>query len=286
MSVKNFIPTIWSDKIYQSYDKAFVFAALANRQYEGEIRNFGDQVKISEIGDFSTTAYTGGTLTYSEAEDASIYLKIDQKYYVAKTLDDVDNVQTSPKLMGEITRKMGIAFADNVDQYIAGLYSEAGIKGVAAGGASTGSPLAITSANITSVLRDVGTSLSENNVPQQGRVAIVPPWFAAKIDLAKLIRDQSATTPIANDAYVGRYMGFDIFQSNNISKSGTTWYAPMFFSAGDTIAFAEQWMEMEALRDKDAFKDYMRGLIVYGAKVVRPDSLAVVYVSEGSETTI
>lgn len=127
--------------------------------------------------------------------------------------------------------------------------------------------------------------MSENNVPNQGRVAIVPPWFAAKIDLAKLIRDTN-NSMISNDAYVGRYMGFEIFESNNISHSSTTWYAPMFFSAGDTIAFAEQLMDMEALRDKDAFKDYMRGLIVYGAKVVRPDSLAVAYVSEGSETTI
>ena len=81
-------------------------------------------------------------------------------------------------------------------------------------------------------------------------------------------------------------MGFDILESNNISRSGTTWYAPMFFSAGDTIAFAEQIMNMEALRDKDTFSDYMRGLIVYGAKVVRPSSLAVADVAEGSETTI
>ena len=281
MSVKNFIPKIWSDKIFQSYDKNFVFAALANREYEGEISAFGDQVKISEIGDFDTTAYTGSSLTYTEAEDASKYLKIDQKYYIAKTLDDVDNAQTKPKLMNEITRKMGVAFADNVDQYIAALYSEAGetVTG------TTGSPTSITSANVTSTLREAGTALSDNNVPRQGRVAVVPPWFSAKIDLAKVIRDTNNSL-ITNDAYVGRYMGFDILESNNISRSGTTWYAPMFFSAGDTIAFAEQLMEMEALRDKDAFKDYMRGLIVYGAKVVRPASLAIAYVAEGSETTI
>ena len=285
MSIENFIPKIWSDKIFQSYDKAFVFGNLANRSYEGAIRNFGDQVKISELGDFTATAYTGSTLTYNTPQDASKYLLINQKYAIAVKLDDIDNAQSNPKLMGEITRKMGIGFSDNVDQYIAGLYTEAGIEGVAAGGATTGSPLSITTANVTSVIRDIGTSLSENNVPQQGRVAVIPPWLHAKLDLTKVVRDTNNSF-ILNDAYIGRYMGFDLFASNNVSHSGSTWYTPMFFSAADTIAFAEQMMKMEVLRDKDTFDDYMRGLIVYGAKVVRPSSLATVYVAEGSETTI
>jgi hypothetical protein len=278
MSVKNFIPTIWSDKIFQSYDKNFVFAGLSNREYEGEISQFGDRVKVSEIGDMTATAYTGASLTYSEADDASKYLTIDQKYYIAKTLDDVDNAQTKPKLINEITRKMGIGFADNTDSYIAGLYTEAGITS-----GTTASPTSITSATITAALRDIGTSLSENNVPNPDRVAVVPPWFSAKIDLAKLDKDTN-NSEIANNAYVGRYMGFDIYESNNISHSGTTWYAPMFFEKSETIAFAEQLMNMEALRDKDTFADYMRGLIVYGAKVMRPDSLAVLYCAEGEES--
>lgn len=279
MSIEQFKPTIWSDFIFRSYDKNFVFAALTNRDYEGEISNYGDQVKINEIADVSASTYSG-TVTYSEVEDAAKYLKIDQQKYIALQIDDVDAAQTKPKVMQEVTRKIGVGFADDVDLYIAGLYTEAGITS-----GTTASPTAITSANVISQFRDMGTSMSENKVPRDNRVAVVPPWLAAKIDLAGVIRNTNNPN-ILNEAYIGRFMGFEVFESQNVASSGTTWYAPMFFRAGDTIAHAEQIMEMEALRSETSFKDKIRGLFVYGSKVVRPDSLGVLYCSEGAESTI
>ena len=279
MAIEQFKPTIWSDLVFKSYDKNFVFAALANRDYEGAISNFGDQVKISEIGDISTSSYTG-TVTYSDVDDASKYLQINQQKYIGITIDDIDNAQTKPKLMSEISRKIGVGFADDVDSHLAGKYTDAGITS-----GTTGAPTAITSANVTSQIRALGTNMSDNKVPNDRRVAVLPPWLVAKIDLAQIIRNTNNPF-ILNNAYVGRFMGFDIFESQNISHSGTTWYAPMFFRSNDTLAHAEQIKSMEALKDKDSFADYMRGLMVYGSKVVRPDSLAVLYCSEGAESSI
>ena len=279
MAFENFKPTIWSDKLFQAYDKQFVFSPLTNKTFEDEITSYGQEVKIGEIGDVTINDYTG-TVTYETIADASKYLKIDQKKYFAVEVDDVDNAQTKIKPMNEIVRKAGIAGADEVDQLIAGKYTDAGITS-----GSTGSPTSITSANITSKLRDIGTSMSENNVPTQGRVAVVPPWFSAKIDLGKIQKDTNNSDTIVN-GYVGRYMGFDIYESNNIQHSGTTWYAPMFFTAGDTIAFGMQFTKTEAGRRDGSFSDYVRGLWIYGAKVYRPDSLAVLYCSEGSESAV
>jgi hypothetical protein len=279
MSVSNFIPTIWSDLINQAYAEASVFRPLANTSYEGEIRNFGDTVKINSINDFSTSTYSG-SVTYSEIDDSSLIMQINQKKYVAKTLDDVDAAQIKPKMAGEIARNFGRAFVADVEAYIASLYTEAGITD-----GSTGSVTAITSANVISTVGDMASAFDENEVPDDGRVAIVPPWLAQKIVLSGVIRDTDNSS-ILSAGYIGQFQGFQIYKSNRISKSGTSWYAPMFFRRNDTIAMAEQINEMEALRREDEFADAMRALMVYGAKVIKPESLGVLYCSEGSESAI
>ena len=85
---------------------------------------------------------------------------------------------------------------------------------------------------------------------------------------------------------MGEFCGFSVYQSNNVTHSGTTWYAPLFFRASDTIAFASQIVKSEALRDKDQFADLVRMLNVYGAKTVRPSSLFTAIVAEGAESAI
>jgi len=277
MAFENFKPTLWSDKLFQAYDKAFVFSPLTNKAFESEIQNYGQQVKINEVGEVTVSDYTG-SVSYETVSDASKYLVIDQKKYFAVEVDDADAAQMNPKVMNELVRKAGVAGGDTVDQFIAAKYVDAGIES-----GTTGSPTSITSTTVLSAVRDMGTSMSEANVPTQGRVAVVPPWFAAKIDLSKVTRDTN-NSMILNDAYVGRFMGFDIFESNNIAHSGTTWYAPMFFTAGDTIAFGMQFTKTEAGRRDGSFSDYVRGLWIYGCKVYRPSSLGVLYCAEGAES--
>ena len=280
MALNEFKPKIWSDKVFESYNKNFVFAALANREYEGEIKNFGESVKINELGDVTVKDYTGSVL-YEELDDASKLLLIDQKKYAAVTVDDADEVQTKPKLLNLHTAKIALGLADNLDQALAGKYTEAGetITG------TTGSPTAITSANIISTMGNAGVALDDNNVPSDNRVAIVPPWLYNKMSLAGIVKSTDNPNFLAK-GFVGEFMGFDIFKSNNISHSGTSWYAPMIFRSNDTIALADQLQKMEGVRDKDTFGDYMRMLHIYGCKVVRPTSLATMFVSNGTETAI
>ena len=279
MSVSNFIPTIWSDKVLEAYAEDSVIRPLANISYEGEISQYGDTVKINSINDFSTSSYAG-SVTYSEVDDASLILQIDQKKYVAKKMDDIDKAQIKPKLMSQISRNFGRAFIADVETRLASHYSDAGITS-----GSTGSPTAITSANIISTIGDIAISLDENEVPDDGRVAIVPPWLAQKMVLAGVIRDTD-NSEVLSAGYIGQFQGFQVYKSNRVAKSGTTWYAPMFFRRNDTIAIAEQIVEMEALRLENQFGDGLRSLMVYGSKVVRPESLAVLYCSEGSESAI
>lgn len=270
MSVKNFIPTLWNDAIFQGYNKNFVFGQLANRSYEGQISNFGDSVRINEIGDMTASAYSG-TVTYAEPDDSQKVLLIDKKYYLAPKIDDVDKAQVKPKLLMEYSRKMGIGIGDAIDQSIAALYGQAGITD-----GTTASPDQVLSTTIIHKISEMSQAFDENNVPMADRVAVVHPWFIHKLRLAG-IANETDNTAVYRSGVVARALGWDFYMSNNCSHSTTTWYANYFFRKGDTIALAEQLMETEAIRLEAQFGDGLRQLAVWGVKVMAPESFGVMY---------
>lgn len=280
MAYDNFKPTLWADSILENLDNALVLGALANKEYEGTISGAGSSVKISEVGNVAVTAYSG-TVTYEELDDATKELLIDKKAYAAVSIDDVDNVQSKPKLLGKLSNRMAYGIANYVDADIASLYADAGITVTG----TTQSPTDVTSATVISLFTSAARELDEANAPQEGRVAVVPPWLKEKMVLAKIIRDTDNSATMTN-GMIGRYLGFDVYVSNNVSHSGTDWYAPMFFIRDMTIGFASQLNKVEALRAESSFEDKMRALTVYGRKVLYPATLAVAYVKSKAETAI
>jgi hypothetical protein len=205
---------------------------------------------------------------------------IDQQKYSALLVEDIDVAQAKPSVMSKIAGNIGRALAENMDGFMAGLISEAGIT---ADLGTTGTPISITSENVTTYLSLVAQKMDEANCPQTGRVAVVPPWFAQKLALAKITKDTD-NSEVLSTGYVGEYYGFSIFKSNNVVHSGTTYYQPMFFLRNDSIAFAEQLMVPEGFRSTDQFGDNLRSLVVYGGKVVRPNSLAALTCAAGAES--
>lgn len=274
----NFIPTLWSDRVFRDYDKATVFAALANRDYEGEISNYGDTVKINEIGDVTVNDYTG-TVTYETVDDASKLLIINQKKYAAVNVDDIIEAQSKPKTMGLYTQEMGIKMSEKIDEYIASMHDQAGIT---SGLGTDSASISITSANVIDYFSLINQKMDENNIPVQGRVAVIPPWLYQKITLADIDKNTD-NSAILTSGYRGQYLGFDLYVSNSIEHIGTDYYKAMFFRRNDTITFAEQIVKMEAMRREASFGDGLRALMVYGGKVVRPNSLAVLTCTSGAE---
>lgn len=280
MAYDNFKPQLWADSILENLDNSLVFGALANRDFEGEIKGYGSSVKISEVGNVSVAAYSG-TVNYEELTDADKVLQINQKVYAAVKIDDVDAVQSKPKLVSKLSQRIAYGMANDIDAFLAKLYVEAGITV----SGTTGSPTSITSANIISLFTGAGRELDEANAPQAGRVAVVPPWIKEKMLLAKIIRDTDNSATLTN-GMIGSYLGFDVYVSNNVQHSGTTWYAPMFFIRDMSIGFAQQLGKVEAIRAEAAFEDKMRALNVYGGKVLYPATLGVAYVASGAENVI
>ena len=278
MSVENFIPTIWSAKINKALDKSLVALSLANQNYQGEITGPGDSVKITEIGPISTANYTKNStsITYSALDDASKTLLIDQIKYASFYIDDVDRSMALSGLQEEGSRKMAMAFKDGVDSHILGLYAQAGTT---ANLGTTGTPITCSAGTIVSRIAQIGKELSENNVPTEGRWLVAPPWFQKNLILAIGTSSYQPNLPALENGFIGHFLGFDMFISNNVSHSSTTWYA-ILAGIRDAITYAGKLTNVEALRLSAQYGDGVRGLYCYGAKVIVNDALASLIVTE------
>jgi N4-gp56 family major capsid protein len=284
MGVQNFIPTIWTAKLLVRLRKSLVFGNVVNTDYEGDISAAGDTVRISEVGPISVSNHTrDGAITWNTLDSASKFLLIDQQKDWNFMIDDLDAAQVKPKLMDGAMSEAAYALADTIDQHIAGLYAGAGVTGSSSYIGAAGSTVAVSSGNVLETLSYIGRYLSEANCPKEGRWGIVSPWFVQKLVLATSGAIASTGVPKIRDdgvlmnGWVGRIMGFDIMESNNVSVSSTEYR--MMFGNRTAISHARQVAKTEAFRLQDYYADGVRGLALYGSKVVQPDALCTAYLA-------
>lgn len=278
MSVNSFKPAIWSATMLDIFQKNLVFGNLANRDYEGDIRNLGDSVKINEIGDITISDYTKNSttaITVQELTDAQQTLYIDRAKMFAFKLDDVDNAQTSPKLMDKAMARAAYNLKDNTDSYLATMMSSgghfAGLNSTELG--STVTPLSCASTAVVVAFSWYDRILNQNNVPTDGRWIVVPPAIAQQLVNARIIAE-TANSPamVEGTKSVGNFYGFNVFVSNNVyGVASSQWHVLAGHSMG--LTFASQINKVEAYRDPNSFSDVVRGLMVYGAKITRPNAI-------------
>lgn len=281
MTLESFIPEIWANELLTSFERALVYGspAVVNRDYEGEITAGGDTVRINSIGDPTIGDYTKNTnmAAVETLTDAQAVLTINQQHYFNFQVDDIDKRQGNPRVMAEALRRAAFGLRSKVDNYIAGLYTEAtGAIG------STASPVTVTDPATSSnklayaYLVDLGVNLDGRDVPDDGRFCVVPSWFHGLLlqDARFVGTGSAAADDVARNGVVGQAAGFKIIKSNNVPATTGTKYRII---AGHPSAWsmAAQITSVEAYRPELRFGDAVKGLLVYGAKVVRPDALAV-----------
>lgn len=282
MTIANFIPEIWSARLLENLRKSHVYTqpGVINSDYEGDINDLGDTVRINAIGPVTVGTYTKNTNISSPETltDAQTALLINQAKYFNFAIDDVDRAQQKPKLMDAAMAEAAYALNDTADQYVAALYSDV----ATANAIGTDSvPIVPTSITAYEYLVDLGVLLDENNVPRVGRWCIVPPWFYGR--LLKDDRFVAAGTPttdqVLRNGMVGEAAGFSILKSNNVPNTNGTLYKIL---AGHPMAwsYAEQIRKVEVYRPELRFADAVKGLHLYGAKVVRPTALALLTASK------
>ena len=273
----NFTPEIWSAMMLESLKKNLVYGdpSVVNRDYEGEISAQGDTVHIRSISRPTISNYTkGATLTYETLTDADRQLRIDQQKIFSFSVDDIDEAQASGALEQALTQA-AYKLRDTADQYVAGLYTGA------ASANQIGTVSVTTAALAYTQLRKLSVKLDEANVPSEGRWVVVPPWYyGLLLEEDKFVRvDASGSDMALRNAVVGQALGFTVLKSNNAPFVTGDDYAVIAGHAM-AISYAEQILNIETLRLETKVATGVRGLHVYGAKLVRPDAIATVVASQ------
>ncbi|MFF9844620.1 P22 coat protein - protein 5 domain protein [Streptomyces sp. NPDC013740] len=282
MAITRFRPEIWSARLLVALRKTLIYAGpgIVNRDYEGDIREAGDIVRITSVSRPTIGTYTPNSTVISPEEltDAQRTLVIDQAKYFAFRVDDVDARQARGDVMPQAMSEAAYALADVVDQYVASLYTQAQTANqLGTVAVPTGTPTAF----YDSILVPLKVKLDEANVPAAGRYCVIPPWLHGRaLRDDRFIRvDASGTSEGLRNGMVGRAAGFDILVSNNApNPTGDDYVVQAGTNAA--VSFAEQINKTEAYRPESSFSDAVKGLALYGAKVVRPDAIATALASQ------
>jgi len=273
-ALEGFIPTIWSGRVLMQLEKAHVFGAVCNRDWEGEISESGDTVRINMMGDINVSDYTpdSTTVTVQKIDDAAKFLKVDQKKYFAFSIDDVIAAQTKPKIMTAAMDKAAYKLRDSSDTYVASLYGQAGIV---YGLGTSATPIDITSVNVVDYIGMVGQKMDEANIPPENRWGVMAPWMFHKLTLADITLNTD-NSGIISSGFQGSFLGFTLYKSNNTSVGTALTGADTrnMFGYRESITMAEQILKMKAYEPEGNFSQAVKGLYVYGVKVVRPEALA------------
>ena len=287
-----FIPEIWSKKLIEKFYDSTVLTAISNTNYEGGIRNQGDKVKIRTIPTMTINDYRAGqTLVNQRPESSNVELTIDKGKYWSAIVDDVMETQSDINLMNmwaqDASEQMKIAIDTSVLGSVAADVAAAN-KGATAGRISsslnlgvTGTPVGLTASNILAFILSMGQALDEQNRPETGRFLVMPYWASTLLKLSDL-KDASltgdGTSPVRNGR-IGMIDRFTIYQSNNVRKVTDGAETCYDFIAGvkNGLTFASQLVKTEQLRAESTFGDIMRGLQIYGFKVIDGESLVAGY---------
>lgn len=291
-----FIPEIWSGKLLEKFYDATVLAQIANTDYEGEIKNQGDTVHIRTVPSLTIRDYQRGMTLQVERPDAPMVdLLINRGKYFNAECDDVSKVQSDIGLLDmwaqDASEQMKIAVDSSV---LNSIYADvaADNAGATAGRISdginlgvTGTPVVITPSNIIDFIVDMGLVLDEQNVPETGRWMVLPAWMCAMIKKSD-IRNASISggdQSLYRNGRIGEIDSFTLYKSNVLSSVTDGAFKCFRPLAGHKhgLTFASQMTKMETIRSQNSFADLIRGLQVYGFKVVDGKSLVAGYVRKG-----
>lgn len=272
-----FIPTVWAARLLTALEKALIYGQtnVCNRDYEGEIRESGNTVKIASIGDVTIDNYTKDT-DISDPEvltDDDQSLLIDQSKYFNFYVDSVDRAQQNVNVLDEAMRRSAWGLREKADAFLAGVMDAAVPNGNKIG--STGTPKVPTKDDAYEYLVDLSVLLDESDVPMEGRFVVVPAWFHGlllKDDRFVSSGSRRGDNSLTNGE-VGEAAGFSILKSNNVPNTAGAKYKIL---AGHRIAtaYVEQVVDLQTYKPEKRFGDAVKGLHVYGAKVVRSSALA------------
>lgn len=272
-----FIPEVWSQKLNQMLEKNCVMLQCVNRNWEGDIKNQGDTVKIITPATVSVSTLTSDSITYSSLTPTSKDLVIDQRKFFAFKIDDVANVQSNMDIMEAHLGNAQKAIEEVQDSYLLGLQADVPTANIVG---SEESPISLSKTTIYENFVKLALALKNSNAVHAG----VRPWVVINptiesylLQSTEFISAHKVADETLREGSIGRIAGMDVLVSTNLTAVDSKYY--VLAGTNEAITFASQLSKIESLRDKDSFSDLVRGLYLYGAKTVQPNALAKMVVS-------
>jgi hypothetical protein len=271
-SYSAFIPEIWSQKLNTMLSKNCVMLQCVNRNYEGEIKNQGDSVKIITPAPVSISTMDSSAITYSELQPTETDLVIDQKKFFAFKINDVAQAQANTSIMDAHLQNAKNAIEEVQDSYLLGQHANvdaANIVGTDAAAIALDKSTIYENFVTLALKLKNADAVSDNQKPW---VVINPDIESYLLQSPEFISAYSVADQTLREGAIGRIAGMDVLVSTNLTAVDSKYY--VLAGTNEAITFASQLAKIESLRDKDSFSDLVRGLYLYGAKTVKPKSLA------------
>lgn len=324
-----FSPVIYSKKVQKQFRRVAVAESITNSDYFGEIKDYGDTVRIIKEPEITVSNYQRGSmLTPQDLQDSDFYLTVDRAHSFIFRIDDIEKQQSHVNWMDLASDRaaydMAMVYDRDILAYLSGYnYNEAtkiwsvntapvGTKAEATAGSdellaynkldasnfggSAGNSISVGvagsfTATPLQVINRFNRILDEQNVPKDGRWIVIDPAFAEKLmdENSKFVNNdfmlnQNAGGQLTNGKLVqSKVRGFEIYESNNLPQVGTgagtigvsnsTNYGLIVAGHRSAIATAQQIEKTETYRDPYSFGDIVRGMHLYGRKILRPAGL-------------
>lgn len=267
---------LWARKIQTDLDKAMVFNKLCTKDYEGDF-GYGKTVKIVGLVNPTITAYTqsSGASSLETLNDSSQFLTIDKQYYFNFLVDAIDKAQMKPEIVTKALEKAAYGLANQRDALIA----QYAALGAGYGYNSDATAEIDAESEWESAIVAGDQWLAEQNVPRNAKkFLVIKPWVT-KYLRGLLIADKTDNDELIATGKLGKYLGFDIYESNNIYNNGTSDY--MLMGTYEAIAYAGQVHDVQNYNTHNTYIGTVyRGLDTYGIKVVAPKQLYRIIATE------
>ena len=298
-----FLPEVYSKKVQNFFRKASVVEAITNTDYAGEISSFGDSVQIIKEPEIDVYAYTrGADTTATLLTDEETSLVVDSANAFKFVVDDIESKMSHVNFKEVAASSAAYSLKDAYDTAVlAKMFAGVATGGIVGGDAATdednidladnnNKPIDISGVtggkvDPLDIMARLARILDEQNVPEEGRYFVAPPWFYEQLSQSssKLMSvDFNGGQGSIRNGLVssGKLRGFEMYKSNN-TPAATQSGAVQEILAGhmSAVSTAQTIVNTEVLRSQTSFGDICRGLHVFGAKVLRPEALAKAYVS-------
>ena len=290
-----FLPSVYSKKVLNFFRKASVVEAITNTDYAGEISAFGDSVKIIKEPVISVSDYTRGSDTSAtKLTDQELTLVVDSAKAFKFIVDDIETNMSHVNFKEVASSSAAYALKDSYDAaVIASMFSGLSASSpdhIIGSNSSTADATMAHATNSVDLLGSDGTGvdaldlmarmarlLDDQNVPEEGRWFVAGPDFYEELGKSgsKLLSvDFNAGQGSIRNGLVssGKLRGFDMYKSNNIADTSNA-SGKVLAGHISSTATANTILSTEVIRDPSSFGDIVRGLHVYGAKVLRPEAL-------------